>query len=230
MADLERTRTRERDPGTMTPYDIFIRSRLEFLDRQNTGQVVVSLDDREYFNTKQGKLLYYINAEIHKNTCLQDWRVFTHSLISHSGRHRHQGGLVIYVIEGTGYSGVDGERETKRFRGEGGQRYELPQRMHLLAVSHTLEINRSVPAPMSDGGERIVLDGLRHWPAFQHHGLPRFQPVPSARRNHAVGRTNLLANGDVVRVAPEPHVDLLDIVPKLVERRVKVQIGPHRNF
>ena len=110
MADLERTCTRERDPGTMTPYDIFIRSRLEFLDRQNTGQVVVSLDDREYFNTKQGKLLYYINAEIHKNTCLQDWRVFTHSLISHSGKHRHQGGLVIYVIEGTGYSVVDGER------------------------------------------------------------------------------------------------------------------------
>ncbi|MFZ9500092.1 MAG: cupin domain-containing protein [Beijerinckiaceae bacterium] len=110
MADLERTRTRERDPGAMTPYDIFIRSRLEFLERQNTGQVVVSLDDREYFNTKQGKLLYYINAEIHKNTCLLDWRVFTHSLISHSGKHRHQGGLVIYVIEGKGYSIVDGER------------------------------------------------------------------------------------------------------------------------
>ena len=110
MADLERTRTRERDPGAMTPYDIFIRSRLEFLERQNTGQVVVSLEDREYFNTKQGKLLYYINSEIHKNTCLQDWRVFTHSLISHSGKHRHQGGLVIYVIEGNGYSIVDGER------------------------------------------------------------------------------------------------------------------------
>jgi gentisate 1,2-dioxygenase len=110
MADLERTRTRERDPSAMTPYDIFIRSRLEFLERQNTGQVVVSLEDREYFNTKQGKLLYYINSEIHKNTCLQDWRVFTHSLISHSGKHRHQGGLVIYVIEGKGYSIVDGER------------------------------------------------------------------------------------------------------------------------
>jgi gentisate 1,2-dioxygenase len=110
MADIERTRTRERDPATMTPYDIFIRSRVEFLERQNTGQVVVSLEDREYFNTKQGKLLYYINSEIHKNTCLQDWRVFTHSLISHSGKHRHQGGLVIYVIEGNGYSIVDGER------------------------------------------------------------------------------------------------------------------------
>ena len=32
MAEGERTRTRERDPGAMTPYDIFIRSRLEFLE------------------------------------------------------------------------------------------------------------------------------------------------------------------------------------------------------
>jgi gentisate 1,2-dioxygenase len=27
-----------------------------------------------------------------------------------SGKHRHQGGLIIYVIDGTGYSVVDGER------------------------------------------------------------------------------------------------------------------------
>jgi hypothetical protein len=125
MADLERTRTRERDPGAMTPYDIFIRSRLEFLERQNTGQVVVTLEDREYFNTKQGKLLYYINAEIHKNTCLQDWRVFTHSLISHSGKHRHQGGLVIYVIEGTGYSVVEGRRGASAFQFRARQRVPL---------------------------------------------------------------------------------------------------------
>ncbi len=110
MADMERTRTRERDPGEMTPYDIFMRGRLEFFERQNTGQVVVGLEDREYYNTKQGKLAYYINGDIHKNTPLQDWRVFTHSLISHSGKHRHQGGLIIYVIEGKGYSVVDGER------------------------------------------------------------------------------------------------------------------------
>ena len=110
MAEIERTRTRERDAGEMTPYDVFIRSRAEFHERQNVGQVVVGLEDREYFNTKQGKLAYYLNAEKYKNTPLQDWRVFTHSLITHSGKHRHQGGLVIYVIEGVGWSVVDGER------------------------------------------------------------------------------------------------------------------------
>ena len=110
MADIERTRTREREPEDKTPYDMFMRLRQEFHDRQSTGQVVGSLDDREYHTTKQGKLLYYLNSDIYKNTPLQDWRVFTHSLINQSGKHRHQGGLVIYVIEGKGWSIVDDER------------------------------------------------------------------------------------------------------------------------
>ena len=110
MSEFERIRTREREPGSATPYDIFMRNRREFLERQETGQIVIRLEDREYFITRQGKLLYYLNGDIHKNTPLQDWRVFTHSLVTHSGKHRHQGGLVIYVIEGSGYSVVDGER------------------------------------------------------------------------------------------------------------------------
>jgi len=33
-----------------------------------------------------------------------------HDIKTRSGKHRHQGGLVIYVLEGKGYSVVDGER------------------------------------------------------------------------------------------------------------------------
>jgi quercetin dioxygenase-like cupin family protein len=110
MAEIERTRERERGTIPQTPYEIFIRSRKEFLERQNTGQVVVKPSDREFFLTRQGRLMYHLNPEIHKNTPLQDWRVFSHDLKTQSGKHRHQGGLVIYVITGKGYSVVDGER------------------------------------------------------------------------------------------------------------------------
>ncbi|HLQ88434.1 MAG TPA: cupin domain-containing protein [Xanthobacteraceae bacterium] len=110
MAEIERTRERERGTIPETPYEIFIRSRKEFLERQETGQVVVKPSDREFFITRQGRLMYHLNPEIHKNTPLQDWRVFSHDLKTHSGKHRHQGGLVIYVIIGKGYSVVDGER------------------------------------------------------------------------------------------------------------------------
>ena len=36
--------------------------------------------------------------------------MFENHVRTHSGKHRHQGGLVIYVIDGEGYSIVDGER------------------------------------------------------------------------------------------------------------------------
>ena len=111
MAEIERTRERERGTIPETPYEIFIRSRREFLERQETGQVVVKPSDREFFLTRQGRLMYHLNPEIHKNTPLQDWRVFSHDLKTQSGKHRHQGGLVIYVITGKGYSVVDGERD-----------------------------------------------------------------------------------------------------------------------
>ena len=72
MAEIERTRERERGTIPETPYELFIRSRREFLERQETGQVVVKPSDREFFLTRQGRLMYHLNPEIHKNTPLQD--------------------------------------------------------------------------------------------------------------------------------------------------------------
>jgi len=110
MADFERTRTREREPESETHYDRFIRSRREFEARQSTGPIVIKPSDREYQQTRQGRLLHFLNPMAFKETPLQDWRVFMHDIKTQSGKHRHQGGFVIYVIDGRGYSVVDGER------------------------------------------------------------------------------------------------------------------------
>ena len=42
MAEIERTRERERGTIPQTPYEIFIRSRKEFLERQDSGQVALT--------------------------------------------------------------------------------------------------------------------------------------------------------------------------------------------
>lgn len=110
MTDIDRTRTRERETIAETNYDKFIRSRREFADRQATGPIVIKPSDREFQITRQGRILYYLNSQVYKDTPLQDWRVFVHDIKTHSGKHRHQGGFVIYVIEGKGYSVVEGER------------------------------------------------------------------------------------------------------------------------
>lgn len=76
MADFERTREHVREPDVETFYDKFIRSRREFEGRQTDGSIVIKLSDREYQQTRQGRLLHYLNPMEFKDTPLQDWRVF----------------------------------------------------------------------------------------------------------------------------------------------------------
>ena len=110
MAESERTRTRERETPALDSYEKQLRARKEFQDRQIMGPVVIRSTDREFQLTRQAHLKYYLDPTSFKDTPLQDWLVFINDVKKHSGKHRHQGGLVIYVIEGRGYSIVDDER------------------------------------------------------------------------------------------------------------------------
>jgi quercetin dioxygenase-like cupin family protein len=110
MAEAERTRERERPPLQENPYERVLRQRAELKERNRSGPVVIRSTDREVFQSRQGKLRFYLDPVTFKETPLQQWRVFTHEIKTRSGKHRHQGGLVIYVLEGKGYSVVDGER------------------------------------------------------------------------------------------------------------------------
>ena len=110
MAELERTRERERPPLQDNNYERNMRERKEFIERNLTGPVVIRREDRQLFQARQGKLLYYLCPNNHKETPLQHWRVFIQEIHTHSGKHRHAGGLLIYVLEGKGYTVVDGER------------------------------------------------------------------------------------------------------------------------
>jgi hypothetical protein len=109
MAEFERTRVREREAPVQNDYEMAIQRYSERAERNATGRIVCKLADCPQMLTRQGRLRYYLGLSI-KDTPLQDWIVFTHEIRTVSGKHRHQGGLVIYVIEGRGYSVVDGER------------------------------------------------------------------------------------------------------------------------
>jgi len=111
MPDVERTRTREREPIGLTAYEKLLRQRLEYDERQRTGPVVIKGATRVPQMNRQGLISYYLDPIQFQDTPLQDWLVFINDIRTHSGKHRHQGGLVIYVLEGRGYSVVDGERK-----------------------------------------------------------------------------------------------------------------------
>jgi quercetin dioxygenase-like cupin family protein len=109
MAEIERTREREREAPEKSSYEIAVNRDKAFAERQQLVRVVSKREECVQELSRQGFLRYYLGHEI-KDTPLQDWVVFTHEVRTKSGKHRHQGGLVIYVIEGKGYSVVDGER------------------------------------------------------------------------------------------------------------------------
>jgi len=110
MAEIERTRVRERPTIKENPYENVLKQRAELKERNLHGPVVIRKAEQEVFQSRQGKLRFFLDPVSFKETPLQQWRVFTHEIKTRSGKHTHQGGLVIYVIEGKGYSIVDGER------------------------------------------------------------------------------------------------------------------------
>jgi len=109
MADLTRTKSRELEAGPMTAYDICYKSRGDFVELSMNGVVVVKDTDREWQMARQGHLKQYLMARHYPETVLQDWWVFVHDIKKVSGKHRHQGGLVLFILEGHGASEVNGE-------------------------------------------------------------------------------------------------------------------------
>lgn len=103
-------RQADRNEGGLDPDARAILQIKLDVERNDTGPIVIRRSDRELFQARQGKLLFYLCPNNHRETPLQNWRVFIQEIRTSSGKHRHAGGLTIYVLEGHGYTIVDGER------------------------------------------------------------------------------------------------------------------------
>src|SRR5438067_2114939 len=104
----ERERGRER-----SFYEQIIDSQRAERQRSHTGQVVVRGKGNPWHLDRQGLVRHYLKPSRYTgepvDTAVDGWIVFVQQVRVHSGKHRHQGGLVIYVLEGEGHSIVDGE-------------------------------------------------------------------------------------------------------------------------
>lgn len=103
-------RERNREVEFLDVYEVCMYMRKKFIEQQMTGKVVIREKDREWEASRQGRLLHYLQPETYPDHALRDWQVFKHDIRKHSGSHKHQGGLVIFCLEGKGYSVVDGVR------------------------------------------------------------------------------------------------------------------------
>ncbi|HLY67200.1 MAG TPA: hypothetical protein VKU60_16810, partial [Chloroflexota bacterium] len=94
MAEQERVREREPEPNG-TKYDETLRDRASWVERATTGQVVIRGEEREFEKNRQGHIKRYLNPKFFPDTALSEWVIFQHDIKRQSGKHRHQGGLVL---------------------------------------------------------------------------------------------------------------------------------------
>ena len=108
----EKVRVREREPGMRKAagYWVSVERSKRNTARAHSGKIVIEGDEREWEPGPMGHTYRYIYEGLHDDTALGNWWVFANDIRRHSGAHRHAGGLVIYVVEGSGYSVVEGEK------------------------------------------------------------------------------------------------------------------------
>ena len=111
MAEQVGTRVREPEALPGAHYFALYENREDFLEHQATAPLVVKrVPKEEYELCPQGLIGWYLHPQVFSDRCLQEWWVFIHDIRGVSGRHRHQGGLVLFIIEGKGYSTMNGVR------------------------------------------------------------------------------------------------------------------------
>ena len=91
------------------PYERVYRAFSDARALAESGAVVIRGRDRPWQQSRQGKSKYFIHLDS-RDVAVSDWYLFAKNIRTHSGRHTHQGGLVIYVTHGRGYSMIDGVR------------------------------------------------------------------------------------------------------------------------
>lgn len=111
MTEVEREVERVREPEPVIDhYQVMLDYYKKYNTARRKGKVLVKYKDCPWFQSKQALLKYYTSPANMDELASPGWAVFHQRILNHSGKHVHQGGIPIFVLEGKGYSVVDGVR------------------------------------------------------------------------------------------------------------------------
>ena len=109
MVEREIERRREPEPK-LDHYEALVQRLGGLVAERQKGKRLVKWKDTEWVQTRQALIRFYSSPIVWHQIAAPGWHVFHQRVQKQSGKHTHQGGLPIYVIEGKGYSVVDGVR------------------------------------------------------------------------------------------------------------------------
>lgn len=109
MVEREMTRAKEAEAKQVHYYDDIYNLWASLRQRAQTGKIVIKGPEQPWEQSRQARLKHFLHPTI-TDTAVHGWLFFQQDIRTHSGRHVHQGGLAIYVLEGKGWTTVDGVR------------------------------------------------------------------------------------------------------------------------
>lgn len=107
MVEKEKVRERETELAGGENYERKVNYYKEKIARARKGIKVVHGKDLPWSSSRQGIAKDYSDYYATDNA-LTTMRFFVHDIRSHSGKHVHQGGIVLFVLKGRGTTVVDG--------------------------------------------------------------------------------------------------------------------------
>ncbi len=109
MVERALERKRESEPKELM-YDFGVRTQNDAVRQRAEGKVIIRGKDKEWEQSRQGLLKFMLYQTDWDDVGTPGWHLFINTIKQHSGRHTHQGGLVLFVLDGKGYTVVDGVR------------------------------------------------------------------------------------------------------------------------
>ena len=123
MAETKKKRQakQKNKPGAGT-YDDWVNWQAMYQDARMHGKVVLRSEETVWEQSRHALLRQYLTPLNEDELAVPGWLVFIQELRTHSGKHRHQGGICLFVLDGKGHTIVDGVR----YDWEGGDCIFLP--------------------------------------------------------------------------------------------------------
>jgi quercetin dioxygenase-like cupin family protein len=123
--ERERTRTREPEPAQASIYEEHMALYQKLKEQRAKGKVVIRGRELPWEQNRQGRIKFYSHQSNWDELVAGGWNSFIHDIRRQSGKHRHQGGTSLFVLEGKGYTVVN----ERRFDWEAGDLIMLPVQM-----------------------------------------------------------------------------------------------------
>lgn len=109
MVEREAQRTREAEARAAHFYDWVYKTWNHCKERAEKGEVVIRGKEQPWEQNPQARVKFFLHP-LMEELALGGWLVFLQDIRTHSGQHRHQGGLALFIVEGKGWTTVDGVR------------------------------------------------------------------------------------------------------------------------